>query len=144
MVKHTVRFSEAVVDEITTTVEDGVFESKSEFHRFATDYLLDQTVDEYTPETIDYEEIKSEVVPDTTDGTHQSSDEIPFFESVVIVRKYAHRGKISDAEDFIDHHYGPGHPHAMMLEELLNAYRTRTDGEKPTPSSQTTPPDRMR
>ncbi len=142
MVKHTVRFPKVVVDEISSTVEDGVFESKSEFHRFATDYVLHQTVDGYEPETIDYEQIKEEVLPQSDDDD-QFNEELPFFESVVIVRKYALRGEVSDAEDFLDHHYGPGHPHAMILEELLNAYRTRTEGKDPTPSPKTAPPDQM-
>ena len=49
MVKSTVRFPESVVGEIEALVEDGTFESKSEFYRFSTDYVLNQVLDEYEP-----------------------------------------------------------------------------------------------
>lgn len=133
MVKSTVRFPEPVVAEIETLVEEGHFESKSEFYRFATDYMLELIVDGYTPETIDFEQIKDDVLGDRT-AAATDPDELPFFESAVIVRKYALRGNVSDAEDFIDHHYTAGDREAMLLEELLNAYR-QEDKIKSTPGA---------
>ncbi len=142
MVKSTVRFPEPVVAEIETLVEEGHFESKSEFYRFATDYMLELVVDGYTPETIDFEEIKDDVLDDRM-ATAPDSDELPFFESAVIVRKYALRGNISDAEDFIDHHYTAGDREAMLLEELLNAYRQATTIKRtPGPTGDTVPEHR--
>ena len=52
MVKSTVRFPESVVGEIESLVEDGRFESKSEFYRFSTDYVLNQVLDDYDPEDL--------------------------------------------------------------------------------------------
>lgn len=144
MVKHTVRFSEEVVDEIQELVDEGHFESKSEFHRFATDYVLDRIVDDYEPQTIDFDAITREVLPDTAVGAAgRERDEVPFFESFVLVRKYALRGNVSDAEDFIDHHYAPDDPHALMLEELLNSYRPEAP-EEDTGPSRSPSPDRVR
>ncbi|MFB6101564.1 MAG: hypothetical protein ABEJ73_03265 [Haloplanus sp.] len=126
MVKSTVRFPESVVGEIESLVEDERFESKSEFYRFSTDYVLNQVLDEYEPETIDYEDIKAEVMPEAerTLGTDEETDQPPFLESVSFVRKLALRGKFNDAEDFIDHQYAAGDRHAILLEELLRLYRT--------------------
>ncbi|MFO8114812.1 MAG: hypothetical protein R6U01_05535 [Halorubrum sp.] len=125
MVKSTVRFPESVVGEIESLVESGQFESKSEFYRFSTDYVLNQVVDDYEPETIDYEDIKAEVMPEAERelGGDADADHPPFFESVAFVRKLALRGNVSDAEDFIDHQYVPGDRHAVVLEELLSLYR---------------------
>jgi len=125
MVKSTVRFPETVVDEIEALVDAGQFESKSEFYRFSTDYVLTQLVDTYEPETIDYEQIRADVLPEAKHalGTDAAADGPPFFESVSFVRKLALRGRFSDAEDFIDHQYVPGDRDAILLEELLRLYR---------------------
>ena len=126
MVKSTVRFPESVVGEIESLVEDGRFESKSEFYRFSTDYVLNQVLDDYEPETIDYREIKAEVMPEReqTLGTENDGEGPPFLESVSFVRKLALRGKFNDAEDFIDHQYAAGDRHAILLEEILRLYRS--------------------
>jgi Arc/MetJ-type ribon-helix-helix transcriptional regulator len=126
MVKSTVRFPESVVGEIESLVEDGRFESKSEFYRFSTDYVLNQVLDDYEPETIDYREIKAEVMPERerTLGTEEPGEGPPFLESVSFVRKLALRGKFNDAEDFIDHQYAAGDRHAILLEEILRLYRS--------------------
>ena len=136
MVKSTIRFSESVVSEVESLVEEGYFESKSEFYRFASDYVLEQLVDSYEPVSIDYEEIKAEIAPQQGVSGERQSGELPFFESAVILRKYALRGNIADAEDFIDHHYEPNHPHAVVLEELLEFYRKRDERSQPTATSQ--------
>lgn len=139
MVKSTVRFPESVVGEIESLVESGQFESKSEFYRFSTDYALNQVLDDYEPETIDYEEIKAEVMPQAERELvgDADADHPPFFESVSFVRKLALRGNFSDAEDFIDHQYVPSDRHAVVLEELLRLYR-----EEATPAPRRAPPDR--
>lgn len=126
MVKSTVRFPESVVGEIESLVEDGRFESKSEFYRFSTDYVLNQVLDDYEPETIDYQEIKAEVMPERerTLGAEEDDEGPPFLESVSFVRKLALRGKFNDAEDFIDHQYAAGDRHAILLEEILRLYRS--------------------
>ena len=125
MVKSTVRFPETVVDEIEALVDAGQFESKSEFYRFSTDYVLTQLVDAYEPETIDYEQIRADVLPEAEHalGSDAAAEGPPFFESVSFVRKLALRGRFSDAEDFIDHQYVPGDRDAILLEELLRLYR---------------------
>ena len=139
MVKSTVRFPEPVVEEIESLVEEGQFESKSEFYRFSADYVLSRTLDEYDPQTIDYDAIEAEVIPDAERelGGDADADGPPFFDSVAFVRKLALRGNISDAEDFIDHQYVTSDRDAVLLEELLQLYR-----KEATPVPSTTPPTR--
>jgi Arc/MetJ-type ribon-helix-helix transcriptional regulator len=150
MVKSTVRFPESVVDEIESLVEDEKFESKSEFYRFSSDYVLDQMLDDYEPTTIDFEEIRAEVMPKPNReiGTDADADHPPFFESVSFVRKLALRGNYSDAEDFIDHQYVPGDRHAVVLEELLRLYRQEAApaprGATPDREPRTAPEERQR
>ena len=141
MVKSTVRFPESVVDDIESLVADEQFESKSEFYRFSADYVLNQMVDDYEPSTIDYEDIKGEVLPapEREIGSDADTDHPPFFESVSFVRKLALRGNVSDAEDFIDHQYTPSDRHAILLEEILRLYRRDT-----SPTDRRSPPERER
>ena len=141
MVKSTVRFPESVVDDIESLVADEQFESKSEFYRFSADYVLNQMVDDYEPSTIDYEDIRGEVLPapEREIGSDADTDHPPFFESVSFVRKLALRGNVSDAEDFIDHQYTPSDRHAILLEEILRLYRRDT-----SPTDRRSPPERER
>ena len=148
MVKSTVRFPEPVVEEIESLVEEGQFESKSEFYRFSADYVLSRTLDEYDPQTIDYDAIEAEVIPDAERelGGDADADGPPFFDSVAFVRKLALRGNFSDAEDFIDHQYVPGDRHAVLLEELLRLYREDAASVEPAPPAdpEPEPPSRNR
>ncbi|CDK38627.1 lipoprotein [Halorubrum sp. AJ67] len=148
MVKSTVRFPEPVVEEIESLVEEGQFESKSEFYRFSADYVLSRTLDEYEPETIDYDAIEAEVIPaeERELGGDGDDDGPPFFDSVAFVRKLALRGKFSDAEDFIDHQYVPGDRHAVLLEEILQLYRedAATEDRPPAPEHDPEPTTRSR
>ncbi|MFB6256736.1 MAG: hypothetical protein ABEH58_08460 [Haloplanus sp.] len=128
MVKNTVRFHESVVDEIESLVDEGVLESKSEFYRFASEYVLTRITDDYEPHMVDFDSVKAEVIPDDGPrrieaGPEPPEEGIPFFESAAIVRKYALRGDFDDAEDFIDHHYDPNERDGLLLEELLELYR---------------------
>ncbi len=134
MVKNTVRFHEDVVDEIEGLVDDGVLESKSEFYRFASEYVLQRITEGYEPHMVDYDSVKAELGPDAPQTVGASGLDagpgVPFLDSAAMVRKYALRGEFMDAEDFIDHHYEAGEPDAMLLEELLDLYReSRRYGE---------------
>ncbi len=135
MVKNTVRFHEDVVEEIEGLVDDGVLESKSEFYRFASEYVLQRITEDYEPHMVDYDSVKAELGPDDprTIGLETgigAGSGLPFLDSAAMVRKYALRGNFADAEDFIDHHYEPGERDAILLEELLDLYEEscRTDG----------------
>lgn len=135
MVKNTVRFHESVVDEIESLVDEGILESKSEFYRFASEYVLELISEDYTPHMVDFESVKHELIPQRTrtiEMAGRSGEGVPFLESVAMVRKYALRGSIQDAEDFIDHHYDPNESDAVLLEEILRLYRETSQSIEPT------------
>ncbi|WP_262178081.1 transcriptional regulator [Haloarcula laminariae] len=124
MVKSTVRFPEAVMDRVEEMVEDDVFSSKSEFQRFAVEYVLSE-LGEYEAEMVDFEEIRSELF--TTDPATAEAGEAElneaFYENAARVRQYAVRGDIETAEAYIDTAYPVTDPRCLLLDDLLEAYR---------------------
>lgn len=124
MSKQTVRYPDGVVERIEAVVEDGVFESKSEFYRFSAEYVLRSIDPEYEPESFDFEEIVEEL--ETYAGVERGptvAGETPFLEAVATLRKHALRGEFEAAEEFLDAAYRADRTEAVVLEELLATYR---------------------
>ncbi|MFA9427591.1 type II toxin-antitoxin system ParD family antitoxin [Natronorubrum sp. A-ect3] len=125
MAKDTVRYPDEVVEEIDSLVDDGMFESKSEFYRFSAEYVLTLITDDHTVETFNFDEIKSEL--DITQEDHAKAlgtDGGTFFlDAVITIRKHGLRGDFEAAERFIDTHYEPTDQECIILEELLGTYR---------------------
>ncbi|MDG5820982.1 CopG family transcriptional regulator [Natronococcus sp. A-GB7] len=123
MAKDTVRYPDAVVDQIDALVDDGMFESKSEFYRFSAEYVLTLVDPDHDVETFNFDEIKAEL--DIPEETESAADGGTFFlEAVITVRKHGLRGNYEAAEQFIDDHYEPTDQECLVLEELLGTYRT--------------------
>jgi Arc/MetJ-type ribon-helix-helix transcriptional regulator len=125
MVKSTVRFPETVIEQVEEMVKDGTFSSKSEFQRFAVEYVLSETTD-YNPEVVDFDAICNEIFPEKSvvqeaEPAADSSNE--FVETATRVRQYAVRGEIGTAKEYIDTHYPPTDPRSMLLDDLLIAYQ---------------------
>ncbi|OVE86199.1 CopG family transcriptional regulator [Natronolimnobius baerhuensis] len=125
MAKDTVRYPDAVVDEIDALVDDGMFESKSEFYRFSAEYVLTLVNAEHEVETFNFDEIKSEL--DISRADHAKAlgtDGGTFFlDAVITVRKHGLRGDYEAAERYIDTHYDSTDQECIILEELLGTYR---------------------
>jgi Arc/MetJ-type ribon-helix-helix transcriptional regulator len=116
--KETVRYPDEVVDAVEEVVGDGVFESKSEFYRFSAEYVLRAIDPDYDPETIDFEEIESEL-HDYGAGAEPAGE---FFADAVRVRKLGLRGEFDAAESVIDS-YADTSGEAVLLEGLLGRFR---------------------
>ena len=125
MAKDTVRYPDEVVEAIDELVDDGMFESKSEFYRFSAEYVLTLINDDHEVETFNFEEIKSEL--DISEYDHAAAlgtDGGTFFlDAVITVRKHGLRGDYEAAERFIDTHYDSTDQECIILEELLGTYR---------------------
>lgn len=124
MAKDTVRYPDQVVDEIESLVEDGTFESKSEFYRFSAEYMLELVSPEYDEKTFSYEELKTELeieFPSDVSDEYEFDDE--FLSAVVTIRKHGLRGEFEAGYDFIDDEVDAGSRAALVLEELLALYR---------------------
>jgi len=121
MTKETVRYPDEVVEAVEAVADEegGVFESKSEFYRFAAEYVLDTIRDDYDPESFDFEEIRAEL---EQRGDVTGPREV-FLDAVLAVRKHGLRGEFDAAEAVIDDRYDDGDVEAVVLEELLGTYR---------------------
>ena len=124
MVQETVRYSESIVEAVQTLVNEGTFEHKSEFYRFATELLLDSLREDYNPEMLNYDTL--------AETTHQQLGEFMseqsagsgsmFYESAIIIRRHARRGEIDAAEEYIETHYPSERGEYLLLEALLDYY----------------------
>ncbi len=124
MAKDTVRYPDDVVDEIDALVEDGMFESKSEFYRFSAEYVLTLINPDHDVETFNFDEIKAELDIEAKPQSAVGTDGGTFFlDAIIAVRKYGLRGDFEAAERFIDDHYEPTDQECLILEELLGTYR---------------------
>ena len=113
------------MDRVEEMVEDDVFSSKSEFQRFAVEYVLSE-LGEYEAEMVDFEEIRSELFvsePARTNGHEDAELNEAFYENAARVGQYAIRGDIETAEEYIDTAYPVTDPRCLLLDDLLEAYR---------------------
>jgi Arc/MetJ-type ribon-helix-helix transcriptional regulator len=133
MAKDTVRYPDALVAEIGELVEEGVFESKSEYHRFAAEFVLSLLRPERDPSTFSYTELRRELEMDercramlsAREGDADADDGTPepFLATTVAVRRHALRGEYEAATTAIEAAYDPLDREAILLEELLGVYR---------------------
>ena len=119
------------MDRVEELVEDDVFSSKSEFQRFAVEFVLSE-IDAYEPEMVDFEELRDEVFEQSaTAPEHDDATELneAFYENAARVRQFAVRGDIETAEAYIDTTYPVTDPRCLLLDDLLEAYRPRQDDD---------------
>ena len=127
MAKDTVRYPDAVVEEIDNLVENGQFESKSEFYRFSAEYVLAIVDEEYEPKAFNYREIKDELGLEEDPRLLGADGGREFLDAVITVRQYGLRNDFEAAEAYIDENYEPTDRSGIILEELLSVYRDRAD-----------------
>jgi len=126
MVKSTVRFSDTVMDRVEELIEGETFSSKSEFQRFAVEFVLSE-IDDYEPEMLDFEDVRDDVFPD--DSPVRGDKAVPepgaeFYQIAARVRQFAIRGEIETARDLIDTHYPATDPRSLLLDDIVETYRT--------------------
>jgi len=128
MAKDTVRYPDEVVEAIDELVDDGMFESKSEFYRFSAEYVLTLINTDHEVETFNFDEIKTELaISDEDHARALGADGGTFFlDAVITVRKHGLRGDYEAAERFIDTHYDSTDQECIILEELLGTYRGKS------------------
>jgi Arc/MetJ-type ribon-helix-helix transcriptional regulator len=126
VVKSTVRFPETVMDCVEEMVAEGVFSNKSEFQRFAVEYVLSE-IEDYEPEMVDFDELQRDVFQQPATDRAEMSPEINenFYENAARVRQFAIRGEIETAEEYIDTAYPVTDPRCLLLDDLLEPYRQR-------------------
>ena len=125
MVKSTVRFSETVMDRVEEMVSQESFSSKSEFQRFAVELVLSEVAD-YDPEMLDFDEMRDQLLPsETLISEAESTDtDDKFYQTAARVRQFAIRGDLETAEEYVDTSYPSTDPRCMLLDDLLEPYRS--------------------
>jgi Arc/MetJ-type ribon-helix-helix transcriptional regulator len=122
MVKSTVRFPEEVLEIVQQHIDEGAFANKSEFQRFAVEYLLVQLEDDYEPLLEEFDEIRGEALgPTAPEATEyiDDADSSDFLRTAGRVRQCAVRGDLETARELIDTRYPPSSPKAMLLDLVV-------------------------
>jgi Arc/MetJ-type ribon-helix-helix transcriptional regulator len=131
MAKDTVRYPDSVVEEIERVVEEHGLESKSEFHRFAAEFVLSLIDEGYETESFQFDELADELELDPAAPPRALSDgAVPFMDAFVTVRKHGLRGEYEAAETYIDDHFDGMDQASLLLEEVLDRYREAAGPEE--------------
>lgn len=128
MVKDTVRYPDAVVEEIEQLVEETHLESKSEFYRFSAELALSHIDPDYDPEMFHFGDLKVELGVDVEPDAH-TTGESAFLEAMITVRKHCLRGDVDAAEAYIDDNFVDIDRETMLLEEVVSLHRKRHAGD---------------
>jgi Arc/MetJ-type ribon-helix-helix transcriptional regulator len=126
MVKDTVRYPDAVVEEIEQRVEETSLESKSEFYRFSAELTLSLIDPDYEAEMFHFRELQDELdIELEPQGIDPQEGGSAMLEALITVRKHCLRGDFEAAEAFIEDNFVDIDRETMLLEEVLALYRER-------------------
>lgn len=145
MGKETVRYPDALVARIEELVADSeVFESKSELHRFASDFLCCVLDPEHEPSVLGYDDIRDDLEAESgvslqPDDVATGDGDVPFLHSYLTVRRSLLHGDVREARAYVDETYDIADREALLLDELIGRYRTREPGPQ-APSRTVQPP----
>ncbi|NKE37335.1 transcriptional regulator [Natronococcus sp. JC468] len=128
MVKSTVRFPEEVLEIVQGHIDDGAFANRSEFQRFAVEFLLSELEAEYEPLLEEFDEIRQEALeggsPEAAEYISEA-DSSEFLRTAGRVRQCAVRGDLETARELIDTRYPPSSPKAMLLDLIVEGATPR-------------------
>jgi hypothetical protein len=130
MVKDTVRYPDAVVEEIETLVTETPLESKSEFYRFSAELALGLIDPDYEPEMFHFEDLTEELGIEPVQESTTSTGDSALLEALITVRKHCLRGDFETAEAYVDDNFVDIDREPMVLEEVLSMYRDRYGPEE--------------
>jgi hypothetical protein len=145
MAKETVRYPDALVSEVEAVVAASeAFESKSEFYRFASDFLLSVLDPAHEPSVLGYGDIVADL-ESTTDGRlvpRDDGDETatgPFLDAYIQVRRHLLYDDVESARAVVGERYEATDREALLLDEVIGRERrTRGPAGNPThPRDQT-------
>jgi len=132
MGKETVRYPDPLVTRIEELVANSdTFESKSEFHRFASDFLLTLVDPDHDPTVLGYRDILQNLETDRErslippeDGAVES--DTSFLSAYIQVRRYLLHGELDAARTYVNDTFERTAPQALLLDELIGRHRQDT------------------
>lgn len=119
------------MEEVEEMVDQGLFSSKSEFQRFAVEFVLSE-MGSYEPEMVNFEELKMEAFEGgqpMQNSVATPDDTESYYENAARVKQFAIRGDITIAEEYIDTTYPVTDPRCLLLDDLLASYRTLEESD---------------
>jgi Arc/MetJ-type ribon-helix-helix transcriptional regulator len=132
MAKETVRYPDALVARIEEFVTDSsAFESKSEYHRFASEFLLSLLDPDHQPSVLGYGEIFDDLERELDEAFESAPAEEPFLETYIRVRRHLLHGEVEEARAVVDERYDLTDREALLLDEFVG--RSLTDERRSSP-----------
>jgi Arc/MetJ-type ribon-helix-helix transcriptional regulator len=122
MAKETVRYPDALVARIEAFVGDSAaFESKSEYHRFASEFLLSLLDPEHEPSVLGYGEIFEDLEGELGEvlGGQEDEGEERFLRTYIEVRRHLLHGEHEEARAVVDATYDVTDREALLLDEFV-------------------------
>lgn len=136
MPKETVRYPDALVSGVEAVVaEADAFESKSEFYRFASDFLLTLLDEDHEPTVLGYGDIVADL-ESSTDGRlvprpeAEESATGPFLDAYIQVRRHLLYDDVEAARAVVAERYDATDREALLLDEVIG--RERPTGDRRT------------
>lgn len=133
MAKETVRYPDALVARIEEFVTDSsAFESKSEYHRFASEFLLSLLDPDHQPSVLGYGEIFDDLERELDEAFESAPAEEPFLETYIRVRRHLLHGEVEEARAVVDERYDVTDREALLLDEFVG--RSLADERRSAPA----------
>ena len=128
MAKETVRYPDALVAGVERVVgESDAFESKSEFYRFAADFLLTVIDEDHEPTALGYGDIVADLEATTGASLDRpAADEHatgPFLDAYIEVRRHLLYDDVERARAVVADRYDATDREALLLDELIGRER---------------------
>lgn len=129
MGKETVRYPDPLVTQIEDLVANSDhFESKSEFHRFSSEFFLTLLDPDHDPSVLGYNEILQSIETDlgqelTPADTGWGDADRSFLHAYIQVRRYLLRGDVESARSYVTETFEQTDREALLLDELVARYR---------------------
>lgn len=141
MPKETVRYPDALVAGVEAVVaEADAFESKSEFYRFASDFLLSVLDEGHEPTVLGYGDIVADLESSTgsplapsTDGDEPSTG--PFLDAYIRVRRHLLYDDVEAARAVVAERYDATAREALLLDEVIGRERRASGPGRRPPSA---------
>jgi Arc/MetJ-type ribon-helix-helix transcriptional regulator len=129
MPKETVRYPDALVAGVEAVVaEADAFESKSEFYRFASDFLLSVLDEDHEPTVLGYGDIVTdlEASSDATLAPRSEGEGTatgPFLDAYIQVRRHLLYDDVEAARAVVAERYDATAREALLLDEVIGGER---------------------